>query len=165
MEFPKLELRPESGVLWKFFEGFRLLRADVAADGGFAPGDLVVAHHPDPEVEPLHYRVKRAFQRSDNGLWCVAAVLTSKVPRWDKRETPKTHDYTASTVGWGHDLVLKLRNSGLALAQGWGVGLRDGDFIVVSSPRPATYTIVALEYETDPADMWKATLKEIVHGR
>jgi hypothetical protein len=160
VEHPKLELRPGDGVLYKFFEDYRLLRADVVLEGSFQEGDLVVAHHPDPDLEPLRYRLKRVWRQEDKGLWCFTASLLGEVPSWGKRPTPKIHDYTDGVARWGHDLAQRTKGG---RAIGWGVGLREGDLLLVSKP-DTTYIIESVKYTDDPPDMWFATVKEKKDG-
>jgi hypothetical protein len=164
VENPKLELHPHDGVLYKFFDGYRLLRADVALAVELVVGDLVVAHHPDPEIGPLCYKVTRIFQVNDGGLWTLAATLTGDAPSWGARAVPKNHDYTESAIHWGHNLYLSPRQNGVASAMGWGVGLRVGDLVRVSRPKPVTYLVESLDYEDDPPDLWRATLTEKTNG-
>lgn len=72
----------------------------------------------------------------------------------------KTHDYT--NRWWGHDFfVSKVEDSGRRIeVGGWGPGLKAGDYLILvngSLTESTRYRLVAVEYYSDPADMWKAT--------
>jgi hypothetical protein len=71
----------------------------------------------------------------------------------------KTHDYTRRD--WGHDYTIReVLDDGQRLkAAGWGVGLREGDYIIFAHKGDTTrYQITAVRYEVDPSDMWWADL-------
>lgn len=72
----------------------------------------------------------------------------------------KEHDY--SRGGWGHDVVVRLADSGgLRLdLTGWGFGLKAGDSIILPNTThggTTRYRLDSVKYETDPPDMWSAT--------
>jgi hypothetical protein len=161
MEQPRLELRPGSGVLYKFFEDFRLLRADVPSEQPIRERDLVVAHHPDPEIGALRYSVQRVWQHRVTGHWCIKARLLGEKPKRGPRNEPRTHDYTKPTLEWGHNIALAdVRSDGTIHLVGWGFGLREQDRIRLSTPALKTYVIHWIEYSDDPADFWRAVIKE-----
>lgn len=83
------------------------------------------------------------------------------VNRGKDMATQRTHDYRRDVRGWGHDITYTVEKDGKILnAQGWGDGLRPGDFILLSNGKDETrYRVKKITYYGDPKDMWKATLK------
>lgn len=76
-------------------------------------------------------------------------------------KTKKTHDY--SKRRWGHDCTFETDDNGLtAHSVGWGVGLSEGDYILLEhkgSPNGSSrYRIEKIKYFRDPPDMWSADL-------
>jgi hypothetical protein len=73
---------------------------------------------------------------------------------------PRTHDYRDRRRCWGHDITYRPINGGQTLsAQGWGRGLNEGDYILLSNGSADTrYRIGGVRYSLDPEDMWTATL-------
>lgn len=72
-----------------------------------------------------------------------------------------THDY--SKRGWGHDyFITDVAQEGLVLkAGGWGDDIESGDFLILQDQKGGTtrYKVVTIRYESDPTDMWWATLE------
>ena len=70
----------------------------------------------------------------------------------------RTHDYTHPV--WGHDVsITTVRSNGILDVCGWGHGVREGDFLIVSHGDGTTrYQVVWITYYDDPPDMWKAEL-------
>lgn len=165
MEQPKIELWPDSGVLYKFFEDFRLLRADVPTSEPIRERDLVVAHHPDPEIGALRYSVQRAWKHKEQNFWCFSACLLDERPTRSPRAEPLTHDYRRPTLTRGHNVAMvDIHSDGAIHLVGWGFGLREQDRIQLSTPADKTYVIEWVEYSDDPADCWRAILKEKKDG-
>lgn len=73
---------------------------------------------------------------------------------------PETHDYRKPRLTWGHNITYRPIDGGRLLsAQGWGRGLKEGDYILLSNGSADTrYAIGEIDYYMDPKDMWKATL-------
>lgn len=74
-------------------------------------------------------------------------------------EPPATHDYSRTT--WGHDYVIHqvIDNGQRLRVSGWGHGISNGDFIVMSNPPGTTrYRVDNIDYRCDPPDMWFADL-------
>jgi hypothetical protein len=74
---------------------------------------------------------------------------------------PKTHVYTSRY--WGHDYVITdVRQDGKEISMmGWGVGISDGDFLLIESQskepgaNPDTrYKVKSINYLGNPRDMW-----------
>lgn len=165
MEQVKFELRPGDGTLYKFFDEFRLLRADVRSEVRVNVYDLVDAHHPDAEIGPLRYCVQRVYQHPATGLWCFQARLTGEKPQWARRPTPRTHDYTREALGVGHSFeVLEIRADGSSYLMGWGHGLHEGDLVCISTPVQKTLVVDWVEYSGDPPDLWRGVFKEKKDG-
>lgn len=72
---------------------------------------------------------------------------------------PKTHDYRDERRCWGHDITYRpTANDGLA-ASGWGSGIADGDYVLLSNGDADTrYRVETISYSRDPSDMWRASL-------
>lgn len=75
---------------------------------------------------------------------------------------PTTHDYRQSTKRWGHDLgVLNLLPDNVIETYGWGRGIKEGDYVLLTNSPLGTdtrYQVKEIEYKRDPADMWFAKL-------
>lgn len=73
-----------------------------------------------------------------------------------------THDYTRPKRCWGHDLSYTIDNkTGYLQATGWGTGVSEGDFILLTIPETGAetrYVIAEIKHYLDPIDMWKAEL-------
>jgi len=77
----------------------------------------------------------------------------------DKADTPKAHDYRDHTRRFGHDYNFDPVNGGrMAKINGWGDGIEEGDFLVLSHPDGglASYQIDSIKYARDPKDQWFA---------
>lgn len=75
----------------------------------------------------------------------------------------KTHNYTNAHRYWGHDIHWRLLDSkGQRLdAGGWGGGIKQGDFLLVTNPGngyETRYQVESIKYYADPADQWSAVL-------
>lgn len=75
----------------------------------------------------------------------------------------KTHDYTTKKRYWGHDIHWRLLdNKGQRLdAGGWGSGIGQGDFLLVTNPdsgHETRYQVESIEYYADPSDQWHGVL-------
>lgn len=71
----------------------------------------------------------------------------------------QTHDY--SHPRWGRNVgISAVHDSGAALsACGWGHGVEQGDYLILPNGSGTTrYLVWAVDYYTDPSDMWSATL-------
>ena len=69
----------------------------------------------------------------------------------------KTHDYTKRE--WGHDYNVTSVDEQTHDARliGWGVGITEGDYILLKSGEGSTrYRIIEINYFSDPYDMWSA---------
>lgn len=75
---------------------------------------------------------------------------------------PTTHDYTRREWGWDY-FIDKVLDGGVTLkAGGWGVGILEGDFLIMPNNHGRTttrYRVVSIRYERDPHDMWWAELR------
>ena len=72
----------------------------------------------------------------------------------------RTHDYTYKE--WGHNYSIQsISDGGLNLSLvGWGCGISNGDYLLLKNGEDSTrYKVDAVEYCTDPHDMWFAELK------
>lgn len=73
-----------------------------------------------------------------------------------------THNYTRSNLYWGHNLgPWHTEDKGLHVsAMGIGSGIRENDFILVSTEGYDTtrYVVGEIHYRSDPPDLWKAEL-------
>lgn len=73
-----------------------------------------------------------------------------------------SHDYTKSKRYWGHDIYYTPQNNGMQLnAGGWGKGINNGDFILLTNPASGMdtrYQVDSITYEIEPSDMWRAVL-------
>lgn len=86
-------------------------------------------------------------------------------PLWRKpraKSGPTTHDYTLKTIG--HDICWSERGiigGGAQLhAQGWGMGIEQGDFLILRNGDGTTrYQVEKVEYYRDPADMFSVELR------
>jgi len=75
---------------------------------------------------------------------------------------PQTHDYRRRS--WGHNCNWHPDPGGggrTGMMQGWGYGIREGDFILLRvgdppSRQESRYRVTSIRYETDPSDMWWA---------
>jgi hypothetical protein len=74
-----------------------------------------------------------------------------------------THDYRKAHCRWGWDIGMwHSKDGGLTVsASGWGRGLSEGDFILLSRPDggESRYAVEQVSYYRDPPDMWSAQLK------
>jgi hypothetical protein len=81
-----------------------------------------------------------------------------------QRERP-THDYRKGHRTWGHDLSYRPLPDDKLKATGWGSGLREGDYMLLSNGDSDTrYQIETIRYFGDPKDMWTATLRFAPRG-
>ena len=76
----------------------------------------------------------------------------------------RTHDYRDGHRGWGHDITYRPCDRGgrgtRLNASGWGCGIAAGDYILLSNGDADTrYSVHEISYHSNPADMWRATLK------
>lgn len=74
-----------------------------------------------------------------------------------------THDYTSAKRHWGHDIHWRLLDDkGLRLdAGGWGKGIEQGDFILITNSATGTssrYRVESIQYYGDPSDQWHGVL-------
>jgi hypothetical protein len=76
----------------------------------------------------------------------------------------RIHDYTARRRYWGHDYALTPDSDpATARIAGWGGGLREGDFLLLTHPETRIIVVYQLEEVAyygnpgDPGDQW--------HGR
>lgn len=78
------------------------------------------------------------------------------------KTSPDAHDYTRRQRRWGHDIVIdKVVRGGKKIeAYGWGDGLKEGDFVLLSNAGDATtrYRIKKIRYSTSVYDLFYATL-------
>lgn len=73
------------------------------------------------------------------------------------------HDYTRKKRGWGHDIHFRpIDPEGLRLdAGGWGRGIQEGDYILITNPDSGSdtrYQVESIEYHIDPSDQWRGVL-------
>lgn len=74
----------------------------------------------------------------------------------------QTHDYTRGKRGWGHDYTFDPGRGGLeAKMMGWGMGIRPGDYILLSHRNggETRYRFKRIQYYQDPPDMWRADVE------
>jgi hypothetical protein len=92
------------------------------------------------------------------GIICGKAIAT---PRKSHTITPEVHDYTSDI--WGHAVsTSRLLDNGDWRITGFGYGVRLGDHLLLRSIEGiGRYHVLKLEYELDPPDMWKATIRLI----
>jgi hypothetical protein len=77
-----------------------------------------------------------------------------------------THNYGPGQRVWGHDYaVTQTADGGRQLkVSGWGplIGprIREGDYLLLQKDhdRDTRYQVADVRYESDPSDMWHATL-------
>lgn len=70
-------------------------------------------------------------------------------------EVAMTHDYR--TREWGHDFSVLAVSGHTIRISGWGAGIRPGDHLILPNGHQSTrYRVTAIEYKTDPPDMWFA---------
>ena len=76
------------------------------------------------------------------------------------------HDYTARRRFWGHDYVLTPDEDPVtARISGWGGGLREGDFLLLTHPETriiVVYRLEEVEYYSkpgDPGDQWRGRVR------
>lgn len=96
--------------------------------------------------------IKRLFA----GLFTEAETAQAKPSR-----EPRTHDFTKSNQGRGHSIGWRLATpDGHRLsAYGWGSGLENGDYLLLSNgPNVARYQVTDLDYMVDPKDQFFCTL-------
>lgn len=83
----------------------------------------------------------------------------------------RTHDYRQAKRRWGHDIGFDSKDGGITLhAHGWGYAddansspwIATGDYLLLShndgSGHDARYRVEKIQYQSDPKDMWFATL-------
>lgn len=70
------------------------------------------------------------------------------------------HDYRNPARGWGHDISWRPLPGHKLDASGWGAGIRQGDYLLLSNPAggETRYQVEEIRYATDPKDQWFATL-------
>ena len=76
---------------------------------------------------------------------------------------PRTHDYTNARRGWGHDIAYRpVKDNRYQLSfEGWGHGIEDGDFIILTHPQdhqPVKYKVDEIEYFMNPRDMFSGLM-------
>lgn len=85
-------------------------------------------------------------------------------------ETPefRIHDYTERTRAWGHDYALTPDSDpNTARITGWGSGLREGDFLLLTHPETriiVVYRLAEVAYYRkpgDPGDQWRGRARFI----
>ena len=73
---------------------------------------------------------------------------------------PVKHDYRRRH--WGHDFTFTPLEDGLSgKMHGWGLGIDEGDFLLLPTPNGGStrYRVMVIRYETNPPDMWHATVR------
>jgi hypothetical protein len=80
----------------------------------------------------------------------------------------RIHDYTERTRCWGHDYTLTPDpDPTTARISGWGSGLREGDFLLLTHPETriiVVYQLTEAEYYSkpgDPGDQWRGRARFI----
>ena len=74
-----------------------------------------------------------------------------------KKKKPKTHDYTIRT--WGHNVNWSVKDEVTLSANGWGTGIRAGDYLLLpNGDRSTRYEVREIRYMRDPRDQWFAEL-------
>lgn len=80
-----------------------------------------------------------------------------------KQDAERVHDYTKARRGWGHDIHWRpIDQKGQRLdAGGWGSGIKQGDFILITNPQnqaETRYQVESIDYYADPKDQWHGVL-------
>ncbi|HEJ7283097.1 TPA: hypothetical protein SMF87_004549 [Serratia marcescens] len=71
------------------------------------------------------------------------------------------HDYTRPNRRWGHDIHYSLmdQNGHRLRAGGWGEGIEQGDYILLTNgPDTTRYQVESIDYFVDPRDQWSGIL-------
>lgn len=73
---------------------------------------------------------------------------------------PQTHDYRRGSRCWGHDISYSVLPGDKLKASGWGRGIVEGDYILLTddSGGETRYRFLGVRYEWDPPDQWFGTL-------
>ena len=91
----------------------------------------------------------------------LAAIARFMEPLHRRIQTGKcvTHDYTRRFPG--HDYVFRPQLRGQrGHMMGWGRGIKQDDFLLLENGSTSTrYRVIAIEYFTDPSDMWSANVQ------
>lgn len=74
-----------------------------------------------------------------------------------------THDYTRAKRHFGHDIHWRpIDQEGQRLsAGGWGKGIKQGDFILITNPAGGAetrYQVESIECFSNPSDQWHGVL-------
>lgn len=110
----------------------------------------------DAQREELH-RVLAAYNDPARVLDEGAALAPGQENR--PMAEPKTHDYRNAVRRWGHDITYRPAPNDQLKALGWGRGIADGDYLLLSNGKGDTrYRVDLITYYRDPPDMWKAVL-------
>jgi hypothetical protein len=80
-----------------------------------------------------------------------------------KQDSKRTHNYTKRFRFWGHNFGYRLiKGDDERLdAWGWGEGISEGDYILLTNPangEETRYQFEKISYHSNPSDMWEATL-------
>lgn len=80
-----------------------------------------------------------------------------------KQDSKRTHNYTKRFRFWGHNVGYRLiKGDDERLdAWGWGEGISEGDYILLTNPangEETRYQFEKISYHSNPSDMWEATL-------
>ena len=69
------------------------------------------------------------------------------------------HDYRNEARCWGHDLGYRPLANDRLKANGWGRGLSEGDYLLLSNGDSDTrYAVEHVRYFRDPSGQWSAVL-------
>ncbi|GAB1545528.1 hypothetical protein NUACC21_82040 [Scytonema sp. NUACC21] len=103
-----------------------------------------------------------SFIRSGINFNTIALSLTNFLSNKLKRHKNKTYDYTKYVCG--RDYVFELADN---LTQGYmtgqGKGIQPGDYIILhDGSNSERYQVEAIDYYSEPPDMWIALLQKVM---
>lgn len=79
-----------------------------------------------------------------------------------------THNYGPGNREWGHDVSITRVDGPRVVVIGWGVGVREGDYVLLPNPRNPSgvsrYRVESISYYPDPMDQWQAVLVHAPEG-
>lgn len=114
-------------------------------------------------------RVARHHPYSGPFTWHLTDLDDTTEPEPDPAPGPElvrvplVHDYRPDRLTWGRNYIVhrqEITNDGETMhVSGWGHVVYAGDVILLEHDgRQGRYEVTAIEYHTDPADMWAADL-------